>query len=51
MGRVDHYGFLFAVFGRRVHHHPGEDALIAPPRPTVLQRLARAIGGRGTAPP
>jgi len=48
--RVDHHGLLFAVLGRQTRHHPGEDALIAPPLPAIIKRLVRAIGRRGVAP-
>ena len=48
--RVDHDGLVFAVPGRQTDHHLGEDALIAPPLPMVVQRLVRAIGGRCVTP-
>ena len=40
---IDHHSLLFAVFGGQAGHHPGEDTLVAPPFPTVVQRLMRPI--------
>ena len=39
----DHDSLLFAVVSRQSHHHPGEDALVAPPLPTVVERLMGAV--------
>jgi hypothetical protein len=50
VGGVDHHGLLFAVVGSQTCHHLGEDAFVAPPLPTVIERLVWAIGRRGIAP-
>ena len=42
-GGIDHHGLLFAVFGSQTDHHLGEDALIAPAFPTILERLVGTI--------
>ncbi|WP_367646556.1 hypothetical protein [Ruegeria arenilitoris] len=39
VGGVDHRSLLFIVFGSQTGHHPGEDAFVAPPLPTVIGRL------------
>ena len=49
--RVDHHGRLLAVFCRQPGHHPREDAFLAPPLPTAVERLVRTIGSRRIAPP
>lgn len=41
--RVDHHGLLFAVLGGQICHHPGEDAFLAPPLPSAVERLMRTI--------
>lgn len=43
IGRVDHHGLLFTELGGQAGHHSSEDALVAPPFPTVVQRLMRPI--------
>ncbi len=50
VGGIAHHGLLFTVFGGQTRHHPGEDAFVAPPLPTVIERLVWAIGRRGIAP-
>ena len=49
VGGIDHRGLLFTVFGSQTGHHPGEDAFVAPPLPTVIERLVWAIRRRGIA--
>ena len=50
IGRVDHDGLLFAVLSGQTSHHPGEDALIAPSLPTVVERLVWAAFSGRVAP-
>ncbi len=49
--RVNHHGCLLAVFCRQPGHHSREDAFLAPPLPTAVERLVRTIGSRRIAPP
>lgn len=51
VGGVDHHGFLLAVLGSQSRHHLREDALVAPPLPTIVVRLAGAVCGRSIALP
>ncbi len=44
VGGVDHNSFRFPPFASRVGHYPGENAVVAPPFPTIVRRLARAMG-------
>ena len=48
--RVDHDRILFAMLGSQICHHLGEDTLVAPPLPAIIQRLVRAIGRRRITP-
>ena len=48
---VDHYGLLLAVISRQTNHHFSEDALVAPPLPTVIQRLVWPILPWRVTPP
>ncbi len=41
---------FISVLGSQTSHHPGEDAFVAPPLPTVVERFVLAIGRRGVAP-
>ena len=50
VGRVDHHGLPLAVLSGQTGHHPGEDTLIAPALPTVVERLVWTIGFRGVPP-
>jgi len=43
VGRINHHGLLFAVVSRQTGHHPGEDALVAPSLPAVVQGLVRTV--------
>ncbi len=43
IGGVDHHGFLFVMISGQTCHHPGEDALVAPSLPAVVERLVRAV--------
>ena len=51
VGRVDHDDLLFAAFGSQPFHHPGEDPHIAPPLPSVVERLGWTILMGRIAPP
>lgn len=50
IGCVDHDGLLFTVRGHQTRHYPGEDALIAPPLPAIVECLVGAIGCRRITP-
>ena len=50
VGGIDHHSLLFTVFGSQTGHHPCEDAFVAPPLPTIIERLVWAIRRRGIAP-
>jgi hypothetical protein len=51
MGYVDHHRLRNSRFCRHTFHHPGKDTLVAPPLPSVVERLRRAIlPGRITPP-
>lgn len=50
IGRVDHHGLLFSVFGSQADHHLREDAFLAPTLPSAVQRLVRAIFARRISP-
>ena len=49
VGGVDHHRLIFAMFGSQTSHHPGEDTLVAPPLPTVVEGLVWTIGRRCVA--
>lgn len=51
VGGVDHHSLFFAAVGSQTCHHLGEDAFVAPPLPTIVQRLMPTIGGGGIPPP
>jgi hypothetical protein len=51
VGGIDHHGLRLAEFGCQTGHHLHEDTLVALSFPTVLERLVRAAGGVGIAPP
>jgi hypothetical protein len=51
IGRVDHHRLRNGSFGSQTIHHPGEDSLVAPPLPPVVEGLRRAIFFRRIAPP
>ena len=50
MGRVDHQRIRPAALVGQFQQHPGEDALVAPAFPAVVERLRRAIGRGRIAP-
>ena len=43
MRRIDHQRVSPVALTRQFQEHPGEDAFLAPPLPTTLERLVRAI--------
>ncbi len=49
--RVDHDNLLLTAFGGQTLHHSREDPHVAPPLPTIVERLRRSIFSRGIAPP
>lgn len=51
IGRVDHHRLGDRRLCRQAVHHPGKDALFAPPLPTVVEGLRRAILPGGITPP
>lgn len=51
MGCVDHHSGLLAMLGGQPRHDAGEDTLIAPSFPTVLECLVGAIPPCGVTPP
>ena len=51
IGRVYHHGLRLAVLGSQTGHHSREDALVAPPFPTVVERFVRPVGGGSIPPP
>ena len=51
IGRINHHRLRNSGFGGQTFHHSGEDALVAPSLPTVLERLWRAIFPGRIAPP
>ena len=48
---VDHHRFRDGGLGGQPSHHPGEDPLVAPPLPTIVEGLRRNILPRRIAPP
>jgi hypothetical protein len=51
IGGVDHDRLLFAVIRREADHHPGEDTLVPPPLPTVVEDLLGAVFSGRVPPP
>ena len=51
IGGVDHDRRLLAVISRQADHHLGKDAFVAPPFPTVMECLVRAIFLGRISPP
>ncbi len=51
VSRVDHHCLRNGRLRRQAVHHPGEDALLAPSLPAIVERLRRAILLGGIAPP
>jgi hypothetical protein len=51
VGSLDHYDPFLTMTRRQPDHHLGEDPLITPPLPTVVDCLVRSIVPRGIAPP
>ena len=51
IGRVDHHRLGNGGFGSKTIHHPSEDTLIAPPLPSIVEGLRRAVFFRCIAPP
>jgi hypothetical protein len=50
VGCVDHDGLVFGVLGGQAHHDPGEDPVIAPALPPVVEGLRRAVFFRRITP-
>lgn len=48
---INHHGRLLTVLSGQPRHDPREDTPVAPPLPTVLERLVRAILSWGVTPP
>ena len=51
VGSVEHYGPFLTMIRRQPNHHLGEDLLVTPPLPTVVDGLVQPILPRGIAPP
>lgn len=51
IGRVDHDGLVFGAFSRQARHNPGEDAVVTPAFPAVVECFGRTILRRRIAPP
>lgn len=51
IGRVDHDGLVFGAFSGQARHNPGEDALVTPAFPAVVECFGRTILPRRIAPP
>ena len=51
VGSVDHHGLLLTMIHRQPDHYLGEDPLVTPPLPTVVDCLVRFIVPKGIAPP
>lgn len=49
--RIDHDRRVLGPFGGQAHHDPGEDSVVAPALPAVIQSLGRAVFLRCIAPP
>ena len=47
---IDHDRIVFGTFGGQAHHDPGEDAVVAPALPAVVEGLGRAVFLRRIAP-
>ena len=43
VGRVNHHGLFLPVISGETSHHLGEDALITPTLPTVVERLIGTV--------
>ena len=51
VGSLDHRGPFLTMIRRQPDHHLGEDPLVTPPLPTVVDCLVPPILPRGIAPP
>lgn len=51
LGRVNHVRCLVGAYGRQADHHLGEVPHFAPPLPTVVECVGRAILPRRVPPP
>lgn len=51
IGRVDHYRLRNCRLRGQPFHHPREDAHVAPPLPSVVEGLCRAVFLRRVGPP
>ena len=49
VGRVDHRSLFLTVIGGQTDHHRSEDTFVAPPLPTVMERLVWTMGRRSVA--
>lgn len=43
IGRVDHDRLVFGALGGQAHHDPGEDPVLAPALPAVVERLGGSV--------
>lgn len=50
IGRVDHDRLVFGALGGQAHHNPGEDPVLAPAFPAVVERLGGPVFPRRVAP-
>ena len=50
VGGIDHDRLALGTLGSQTHHDPGEDPIVAPPLPTVVEGLGWAILPRRVAP-
>jgi hypothetical protein len=50
VGCIDHDGLVFGAFGGQAHHDPGEDPVVAPALPAVVEGLGWFVFLRCIAP-
>ena len=50
IGHVDHGRLVFGAFGSEADHNPGEDAIVAPALPTVVEGSGPAVSLRRAIP-
>ena len=50
IGRVDHDRLVFGALGGEAHHDPGEDPVLAPALPAVVERLGGPVVLRRVKP-
>ena len=51
IGRVDHHSLWNCRLGGQPFHHPGEDAHVAPPLPSIVEGFRRPVFLQRVGPP